>query len=378
MKVLINAISAKRGGIITYTQNLIDALRERNIDATVAVPPELSRTHPDSTMEIRAGDLGPVHRLMWEQVFWRRIVSHQKPDILFSSANFGLFASPVPQVLLLREGGLFDPFYLANMAASQGAYVAIQRYFRRSLMLSSARSADHVMTPSAATRDALLLWAPETAAKCSVNPYGTLRQFRTPTVDRRPWRADGQLRILYVSVYYPHKNPGVICDAVSLLRDHGLPTQATITMTLDEMTMRGAALDRILLRGAEDDGRIELGHRAYEELPSLYQSHDVFVFPSVSETFGHPMAEALSTGLPIIAADTLINREVCGDAALYFTPFMASDLCARIRQLNDDSGLRARLRNAALERAKNFYQWDGHVTRLLQTFEAVLARQSPV
>jgi glycosyltransferase involved in cell wall biosynthesis len=168
----------------------------------------------------------------------------------------------------------------------------------------------------------------------------------------------------------------VVCDAVSRLRDEGFSARATITMTLDELSMPGATLDRILLEDARDDGRVELGHRSYQELPALYRSHDVFIFPSVSETFGHPMAEALSTGLPIVAADTPINREVCGDAALYFRPFMASDLCARIKQLDENPELRARLRESALERAKNLYQWDDHVTRLLETFEAVLSRRS--
>src|SRR3546814_15594209 len=68
------------------------------------------------------------------------------------------------------------------------------------LILSSARRATHVVTPSKAMLDSLLLWAPEIADKCSVNRYGTVPAFRGGRT--RQWRADGTLRLLYVSVYY--------------------------------------------------------------------------------------------------------------------------------------------------------------------------------
>ena len=269
MKILVNAISAKRGGIVTYTENLIESLRARGIEAVFAVPQEIAQAHPSDTIATGASNYRALRRLVWEQTFWRHKVRTIAPDVLFSSANFGLLDSPVPQVLLLREGGLFDPLYLVNSAPTQGVRIAIHRHFRRRLMLTSARRADHVMTPSAAMRDLLLLWAPEIADHCTVNSYGTLPSFYEGPGGVRAWRADGMLRLLYVSVYYPHKNPAVICTAVERLLSEGVPAHATITMDLDETRVPGGVLDHKLLDAAARAGQVTLGHRDYRALPAL-------------------------------------------------------------------------------------------------------------
>jgi len=374
MKILVNAISAKRGGIVTYTENLIETLRTRGIEATFAAPPEIARAHSPGTIAIGAGNYKPLRRLLWEQTWWRHKVRTFAPDVLFSSANFGLLDSPVPQVLLLREGGLFDPLYLVNSAPAQGLRIAVHRHFRRRLMLMSARRADHVMTPSAAMRDLLLMWAPEIGDHCTVNPYGTLPSFYESPGAVRAWRADGVLRLLYVSVYYPHKNPAVICAAVERLNAGGMPAHATITMDLLETRMPGGALDHKILDAAARTGLVTLGHHDYRALPELYRSHDLFVFPSVSETFGHPMAEALGAGIPIVAADTAINREICGEAAVYFQPFSPTDLSRRIQELDANEALRRRLSAAAASRVRALYDWDAHVDRLVETFEITMRK----
>lgn len=378
MKVLVNAISAKRGGIVTYTQNMIRWMNAQNIDATFAVPRDFAGDGPN-LLRVNASEYRPLTRLAWEQAVWPAIVARHKPDILFSSANFGLFYAPVPQVLLIREGGLLDPFYLANFGPAQGVKVAFLRNWRRQLMLASASWASRVVTPSAAMRDLILGWRPALGSKIDVCPYGTRGDMFLPRAEARRWRADGTFRLIYVSVYYPHKNPGVICEAVRKLDESGLRTRATITMDLNEIAQaRGSALDTILVKRAVAAGDVTLGHRHYAELPALYAAHDVFVFPSVSESFGHPMAEAMSTGLPSVVADTPINREICGDGALYFNPFSPSDLAARLRELDSDPALRERLSANGRARASSLYRWDDHMQRLMAIFERVMAEKSVV
>ena len=378
MRVLVNALSARKGGIVTYTNNLLTALERRGVDAIVCVPREFSTADRPSIHRFNIGRYGPIRRFLWEQSFWRSLVSRFKPDILFSSANFGLLRSPVKQVLLLREGGLFDPFYLAHMTAAQGVGYVFNRFFRRKLMLLSASSADHIITPTRAMRDMLAKWEPALLDKCTVNPYGTIADMFVPRAHRREWRADGMLRLLYVSVYYPHKVPSLVCQAVDGLNAGGLQTRARITITPSEFKeMSGSTLDQILVNDAAARGVVELGHHPYAQLPDLYTSHDIFVFPSVSETFGHPMAEAMSSGLPLVVADTAVNREICGDAALYFTPFSVSGLIAAVRRLDGDPALRAQLSEKGRKRVIERFGWEDHVDRLVETFAAVIEGRRP-
>lgn len=379
MKVLVNALSARMGGIVTYTNNLLDAFERRGIDVTVFVPNEFNARDQLAIQRLDIGGYSSGRRFLWEQSAWRQIVSHVKPDILFSSANFGLLRSPAKQILLLREGGLFDPFYLANMTATQGLGYVANRYLRRKLMLWSANQADHIITPTHAMRNSLALWQPSILEKSTVNPYGTINDMFKPTTRQRGWREDGVLRMLYVSVYYPHKVPSLICQAVDRLNELGFGSHARITMSPGELKdMAGSTLDQILIEDAEARGTITLGRHAYQALPELYNSHDVFIFPSVSETFGHPMAEAMSSGMPLAVADTPVNREICGDAALYFQPFSVSGLVDAVRTLDADADLRRRLSENGRARAVQRFGWEDHVDRLVDTFEAVAAGRAPV
>jgi glycosyltransferase involved in cell wall biosynthesis len=74
---------------------------------------------------------------------------------------------------------------------------------------------------------------------------------------------------------------------------------------------RAALEARATARGARD--RVHFtGALEPAALPDLYASSDAFVFPSATETQGLVLAEALAAGLPIVAVDTPVNREVLG------------------------------------------------------------------
>jgi glycosyltransferase involved in cell wall biosynthesis len=370
MRVLVNALSARKGGIVTYTNNLLSAFEARGVDVNIAVSKEFESNFQTSLSRLDVSGFSPFKRLMWEQTAWRIFVKKYNPDVLFSSANFGLINCPVKQLLLLREGGLFDPFYLANMSAPLGVWSGINRYFRRNLMLMSAMSADQIITPTKAMRDMVALWKPEISKKCAVNPYGTINEAFKPAAAPRKWREDGTCRLIYVSVYYPHKVPRMLCQAVDLLNETGVDSHATITMSPREFEeMPGSDLDNFIVTDAARRDVVTLGHHKYETLPELYHAHDIFVFPSVSETFGHPMAEAMSSGLPVVASDTPVNREICGDAALYFEPFSVTGLSDCIRRLDQDEKLRVSLPKIGRERALKLFGWDDHVDRLVETME---------
>jgi glycosyltransferase involved in cell wall biosynthesis len=57
----------------------------------------------------------------------------------------------------------------------------------------------------------------------------------------------------------------------------------------------------------------------------LTQQAKAFVYPSLFEGFGIPLAEAAAKGLPLAVSDTAIFRELAGEAGLYFNPNNAEE-----------------------------------------------------
>jgi glycosyltransferase involved in cell wall biosynthesis len=74
------------------------------------------------------------------------------------------------------------------------------------------------------------------------------------------------------------------------------------------------------IRGHKAAGRklVWLDDAEDAELAALYVSARALVFPSVAEGFGMPLVEALMRGVPVIASDIPVFREVGGVTALYF------------------------------------------------------------
>lgn len=83
-----------------------------------------------------------------------------------------------------------------------------------------------------------------------------------------------------------------------------------------------------LVRVGERVGDSITFERISDELLNLvYNACDVLLFPSLGEGYGYPVVEAFSTGLPVVASDIEVMREVAGDAALLTEPNPES--CAR-------------------------------------------------
>ena len=78
---------------------------------------------------------------------------------------------------------------------------------------------------------------------------------------------------------------------------------------------------------------VELGSVPYSLLHHVYRACDIYVTPAYAESFAHPLVEAMASGLPVVASDPAVHREICEDAAIYFQRFSPEELAARVCQL---------------------------------------------
>jgi glycosyltransferase involved in cell wall biosynthesis len=112
-------------------------------------------------------------------------------------------------------------------------------------------------------------------------------------------------------------------------------------------------------------------------VPELYRTSLLFVNASLGESFGFPLVEALAGGVPTLALDTPIAREICADAARYL-PADIEDAAASLRAaVSDDTTELERWSRLATVRAKEFCtSWPGWLRRLEDELEAVYDSRS--
>jgi glycosyltransferase involved in cell wall biosynthesis len=92
------------------------------------------------------------------------------------------------------------------------------------------------------------------------------------------------------------------------------------------------------------------------DLPALYRSAAVFVYPSLYEGFGLPPLEAMACGVPVICSTGGALREMAGKAAALVEPGDVAGLAAQMARVAGDPVLRASMREKGLEHARQF-QW---------------------
>ncbi len=97
-----------------------------------------------------------------------------------------------------------------------------------------------------------------------------------------------------------------------------------------------------------------LDHVPDADLPMMYNASTVLVLPALYEGFGYPLVEAMACGVPVVAANATALPEVVGDAGILFDPARADTLADALVQVVRDPVQAQRMREAGLERARQF------------------------
>src|SRR5881296_1529299 len=198
-----------------------------------------------------------------------------------------------------------------------------------------------------------------------VNPATFSPAFRSSALRARLGAADVPI-LLYVGRLGREKNLPYLVDAMQLLerRGGGHPFKLVIVGNGQMRRTLAARLPHAHFTGA-------LGG---EELSRWYASADVFVFPSIAETFGNVVLEAFASGLPVIGVDAGSVRELVspnwnGRLAPADSPAAFADA---VRSLLHRPVDLARLGFGARVTAAQ-YRWPDVNRRLLEQYERLIA-----
>lgn len=237
----------------------------------------------------------------------------------------------------------------------------------------SARHADAIVAVSTRTRDDLLEDLGIDPERITVIPPPRDPAFSAATTagDREAARSKYHLPsefLLTVGTMERRKNHGVLLAAIEQLgRGDALPLVLIGRDGGSESTLRNTIRERGLA------GRVHIcSDVATADLPALMQSSTLFLYPSMIEGFGMPIVEALSAGIPVVAAGGGHLDDAGGPGTRYVSPDDPAAWAAAIGDLTHDSTQRALMRKAGQEYARRF-DGDRVATQLVGVYDAVTA-----
>jgi glycosyltransferase involved in cell wall biosynthesis len=376
--LFVNALAATAGGGLTYVRNVIPQIAARNdAMATVLLDTGLRREfQAPSNIEFLEweGTSQPALRFWLEQRMVRRLAFRSGAGVLLSAGNFAIWNSPLPQLLLSRNSLYTSGDFDRDLRSRGETRLWLDTRLKAEFAKWSILAADRVVAPSQSFAEELQRW---TGAPIAAVHHGFDREMflrdNSPLPDAVRQKlecAGGALRLLFVSHYNYYRNFETLIRALSTIRRGLAPRPVRLFLTCElapganpgaYRPERAAALVRQLNLS---DEVVELGSVPYSLLHYVYRSADVYVTPAYAESFAHPLVEAMSSGLPVVASDLPVHREICRDAGVYFERFSQEDLAQRILAVAGSSKLASRMAQAGVMRASAF-SWRRHVDLIL-------------
>ncbi|MCX6613920.1 MAG: glycosyltransferase family 1 protein [Acidobacteria bacterium] len=129
--------------------------------------------------------------------------------------------------------------------------------------------------------------------------------------------------------------------------------------------------DQLIAKLGIEDEVVRLSTSRFEELPALYAGARALTFPSLWETFGLPVVEAMSCGTAVLTSKTSCLPEVAGGAAHLVDPESVEEIATGMDRIASDDEYHARLCAASIERAKAF-SWRHTAELSMQVYRAAV------
>lgn len=377
MRLFINSLAASAGGGLTYIRNVLPRLAAKpGLQVTAAINPTLReefRAFPN--VECLEVNVPPARRFWYEQLALPGLIRRCRAEALLSAGNFALRNSPVPQILLSRNSIYTSVDFYRDLRSRHEYQAWLDTRFRAVLAKRSIRWADVTVAPSIAFAEELSRWTGRRVLAvhhgfdhktftCDASPL-------TAEVEGKLRAADGCIKLLFVSHYNYYRNFETLIRALPRLRERMAGRAFKLLLTcrlmpeqnLGSYRPEGAA--ELVKKLGVSDLVVELGTIPYRQLHRIYAQADVYVTPAYTETFAHPLVEAMASGVPVVASDLAVHREICRDAAAYFPRFSSEKLADAVCEVALSADSTRHMAEIGLKRSRDF-SWNTHVEKVLE------------
>lgn len=371
MNIAVNTLSirpGKVGGGETFLFNLLKGFQPHLLkDRLYLIVSPDNRTAFDwklpgyELVTAKVHSASRYRRVLFERTRMSGLLKRIGADVVFCPGNTGIPRPPCPMVVVVQS-------LLTHLLPDEAG--RLRSYYFRKTLRRSVQEAQALIAVSHDIADELARIDPAAKGKTRVIHEGMDREFTRMT---DPQQIDRILNIhqvkkpylLFVSSLKPYKNPDKAIVALAEANRHLDPRRTLVIVGRDLGGMQPElkALADSLGVGQEV---IFTGAVKRDELPAFYSAADVFLFPSVLESFGIPPLEAFTCRTPVISSSLSAVGEVVGDGGVQVDPDDTSTFGREIVRLINDPDHRSEMIARGQNRLADF-DWDVAAAQTLET-----------
>ncbi len=318
---------------------------------------------------------GPTYPV-WEQISLPRAADKEGCDILHCTSNTAPVRLDIPLIITLHDIIYMENSIKGILQGSGSSYQKFGNVYRRFVVPRVMKKSRKIITVSEFEKNRIGNFFGISGDPRLTSVYNGVSEHFKPVP--RIWelnRAKDKYRLpddffFFLGNTDPKKNTKGTLQAFSdYLKQTGKNTHL-VMLDYDRVELE-KILDEIGDPGLID--RINLtGYVKNDDLPAIYSLCSLFLYPSLRESFGIPILEAMACGAPVITSNTSSMPEIAGEAAILIDPLVPAQITRAMIRLTEDPALAAAYIDAGLIQATKF-SWRAMAENVLRNYHEVYA-----
>jgi glycosyltransferase involved in cell wall biosynthesis len=356
--ILFSAVSARRGGGLTYIRNIVRAFpggANNRLSVMSADPIEGLPEGPGiEWIKAPRWAAKPISRFLFGAIYFRFFWPRRREfdAIYFAGGSFDVALPPSVKTIVAFRNML--PFDLRSRRRYGLGWIRFRHWLLRYLQAWAFRRADLVIFISDFARQTIDRMVPNRANRSVVIPHGvshTSAPLDPAIVSRLPERF-----VLYLSIIDVYKAQVELVEAWAQLRQTHSPAEKLV-LAGPEYPPYAKQVRRAIRRHGLEDEVILLGAVRHDQVSDLTSRAVLNLFLSACENCPNILLELMGAGRALLVSDRQPMPELGGPDLDYVDPYDVRAVAAGLARLLDDPTRRDRVALAARARGE-LYTWE--------------------
>ena len=366
----------KKHGMDMVALELIRNLQEIDHDNeyVIFVKPDSDDTVLKQTDNFRIVQLKGGFYPFWEQFSLPDAARKAGCELLHCTSNTAPTNTRIPLVVTLHDIIYMESSYLKILKGSGTLYQKIGNIYRRIVVPRIIKTSKKIITVSHFEKNRIAQFFGISNDDRLTAVYNGVSEHFKPVLNKTELnRVKTKYKLpdhffFFLGNTDPKKNTkGTLIAFSNYLKITG-SDKKLVMLDYDR-----AELEKLLIEIGDTtliDRIILTGYVTNTDLPAIYSQCEVFLYPSLRESFGIPMLEAMACGVPVITSNTSSMPEIAGDAAVIINPFKPEELMAAMIRLSDDIDLRTQLIERGFKQSARF-SWKSMAQNVLEIYREI-------
>lgn len=309
--------------------------------------------------------------LDWEQVCLPKAIKKTGVELMHFTSNTAPLKCPVPNIITLH-----DVIFLEKMPLRGTSYQKLGWAYRRWVVPKVIHKSAKVITVSHYEKTQILNKFPNLKNKIDVVHNGVSSEFKTLKSGNYQKLHDQLLPkdfLFFLGNQAPKKN---LQNVLVGYAQYVQKTSASLPLVIAETNAKQleGKLKSLKLNWLAPH-IILPGYIPNQQIGQWYNQAKAFLYPSLRESFGLPILEAMACGTPVITSNTSAIPEVANEAALLVDPYNPAKIAQAISKITNDRLVSKALIKRGLINSRQF-SWDNHAKKVLQMYQEVAKKFS--